>query len=82
MTTTITRDEWLAEFERVANAGNTDDGGGMTMEEFAAATGHHKKWVGEVLKRLQPRVIVTYRRGRSISGRQMLTPCYRLKPEV
>lgn len=81
MSTTITRDEWLAEFERVANAHASDDGRGMTVAEFMVATGHSNHWVHVRLQALRPRLIVTKRCGVAIDGRPILTPCYRLKPE-
>lgn len=48
-TTTITRDEWLAELERV---GIGKDADGMTTDEMARATGRSLKWVRDSVREL------------------------------
>jgi hypothetical protein len=77
--TTITRDEWLAELERVM-AQRGPGGDGLTAGELAEKWGCCRRVALERLKMLQGRLDVGSRRGLSVAGRPTQVPCYRLKP--
>ena len=79
--TTITRDEWLAELERVM-AARDPKAYGLTSDELAVQWGCCKRVALDRLKMLGDRLTVGYKRGTSISGRNTMVPCYRLKTEV
>jgi hypothetical protein len=77
--TTITRDEWLKELERVM-ASRTGMQGGMTARELAGLWGCCTRVALERLHLLSDRLVVGHKPTVSISGRNTLVPCYRLKP--
>ena len=79
--TTITRDEWLAELERVM-AARDPKADGLTARELADQWGCCTRVALDRLGMLRERVTVGYKRGTSISGRNTMVPCYRLKTEV
>jgi predicted ArsR family transcriptional regulator len=81
MSATITRDEWLAEFERVLREtpGRNDEG--LTAREIGAALGIGPKAILEKLRRLGPRVVAGRKTITDMAGRQTTTFCYRLKQE-
>jgi hypothetical protein len=78
----ITRDEWLAEFERVLADVRQRESEGLTTEELCAAWGVSAKTVYLRLKGMRDRVVVGRRSGISLDGKPMLTPCYKLKTEA
>jgi hypothetical protein len=82
MSTTITRDEWMAEFERVMSAPASAEGHGTTAREISTETGRSIQWIQERLRQMRSRLIVTRRRGLTVDGRGCTVPCYRLKPEA
>lgn len=75
--TTITRDEWLAELERVMGQQNPDSGG-MTAQELADTWGCCRAVALKRLKLLQPRLVVSRRRHVGLDGKAGMVPCYRL----
>ena len=79
--TTITRDEWLKELERVmvSRKGTVD---GMTARELAGVWGCCTRVALERLHLLRARLVVGTKPSVAISGRNTTIPCYRLKPEV
>ena len=79
MSTTITRDEWLAEFERAMQ--NAANGDGMTVREIAAQMKLSEERCRLLLRRIQPRLIASRKLWTGIDGRHTTVPCYRLKPE-
>ena len=80
MTTTITRDEWLAEFERAMES--RLDGEGMTIREISELLGIGEERSRMMLRRIQPRIVASRKLWTGIDGRRTQVPCYRLKPEV
>jgi hypothetical protein len=76
---TITRDEWLAELERVmAHRGPGADG--LTAKELAERWGCCRRVALERLQLLHDRLVVGNKRALSVAGRQTQVPCYKLKP--
>ena len=80
-TPTITRDEWLAEFERVLREtpGRNDDG--LTAREIGGAIGLSPRGVLEKLRRLGPRVVAGRKTITDMAGRTTTTFCYQLRKE-
>lgn len=80
MSVTITRDEWLAEFERAMREMPTRDEG-ITARELGEAWGCGPRAVLERLKRIGPRLVCGRKSITDLAGRQTTTFCYRLKQE-
>jgi predicted ArsR family transcriptional regulator len=81
MSETITRDEWLAEFERVLREIPQRNDEGLTAREISAALGIGPKAILEKLRLLGPRVVAGRKTITDMAGRQTTTFCYRLRPE-
>ena len=82
MSVTITRDEWLAEFERVMRPRRSDPG--LTAWELADSLGIPQSRAQRMLK-------LAHRQGRLICGRKpciatdgraIMVPCYQLQPKA
>lgn len=82
MSVTITRDEWLSEFERVMRRQRPSDPG-MTSHEISEVLGIGQHRVNYLLR-------AAFRAGRlrvgkkptaALDGRRCLAPCYQLMPE-
>jgi hypothetical protein len=80
-TAAITRDEWLAEFERVLRETPGRDDEGLTAREIGDAIGLSPRGVLEKLRRIGPRVVAGRKTITDMAGRQTTTFCYRLRPE-
>lgn len=81
MSTTITRDEWLTEFERLMHATRPGDPG-LSTEEIADALGVGMHRVNRLMRDAfkQGRVVVGRKPGMALDGRRCMVPCYQLKP--
>ena len=77
--TTITRDEWLREFERVM-CQMRPDSEGMTTDELARSWGCSIRVARERLGLTRNRLVVGRKRATTLDGRSTLVPCYRLTP--
>lgn len=73
---TITRDEWLAEVERVMRQRNSDDG--ITAQELADKWGCCRPVALRRLGMIRDRLIIGQRRVLGISGKATYTPTYKL----
>lgn len=78
MSVTITREEWLAEIERVMQS--PEDGDGMTVLELAEAMGWCEKRAREALHKLNraKRIVVTRGTRYALDGRRASVPLYRI----
>jgi hypothetical protein len=76
----ITRDEWLAELERVMAHRSSSDG--LTSQELADRWGVCRRVALERLNRLRDRVSVGRTAHTGIDGRTTMIACYSLKPGV
>ncbi|MEN6429701.1 MAG: hypothetical protein ABFC80_02505 [Coriobacteriales bacterium] len=79
-TGTITRDEWLAEFERVLREMPTRDEG-VTTKELGEAWDMGPRAVLDRLKKMGPRVTHGRKTIVDMAGRTTTTFCYRLRKE-
>ena len=79
--TTITRDEWLAEFERVLKSHALGDEG-LSVAEISASTGVSCKTVCLRLNKIRHRLIVGSKFALRLDGRPTYIPCYQIKPEA
>jgi hypothetical protein len=79
MSVTITRDEWLSEFERVMRQPRQGDPG-MSSWEIADALGVGTHRVNALLREAHRagRLIVGRKPGNALDGRRCMVPCYRL----
>jgi hypothetical protein len=77
MSTTITRSEWLAEFERVM-AQQCADADGMTAQELADMWGCCRAVALKRLQAMRERLVVGRRRCVGLDGKAGMVPCYRL----
>jgi hypothetical protein len=75
----ITRDEWLAELERVL-AQRDPKADGLTSGELAEKWGCCRRLALERLNLMKDRLSVGKKRMSSIDGRNTLVACYKLKP--
>lgn len=78
MSVTITREEWLAELERVMKS--PEDGDGMTVLELAEAMGWSEKRTREALHKLNRAKRIAVNRGTryALDGRRASVPLYRI----
>ena len=74
--TTITRDEWLAELERVMR--RQSDAEGMTAQELADKWGVCRPVALKRLGLIRDRLIVGQRRSLNIGGKFSMSPTYKL----
>ena len=82
MTVTISRDEWLSEFERVMRQPRQGDPGLSTVElSDALGVGAHR--VNALLRvaHRAGRLVVGRKPGNALDGRRCMVPCYQLKVE-
>lgn len=79
MSVTITRDEWLSEFERVMAAPRKGDPG-LSAFEIASSLGVGDARVHELLRQAfrAGRLTVGRKTGVAIDGRRIMVPCYQL----
>ena len=79
MSVTITRDEWLSEFERVMGAPRKGDPG-LSAWEIADALGVGTHRANALLKEAYRagRLKVGRKPGTAIDGRRCMVPCYEL----
>jgi hypothetical protein len=75
--TTITRDEWLAELERVMRQ-RQPDSGGMTAQELADQWEVCRPVALKRLGMIRDRLVVSQRRIIGIGGKATYAPTYRL----
>lgn len=83
MSVTITRDEWLSEFERVMRQQPTGDPGLSTVELSGLLhVGPHR--VNALLREAfrSGRLKVGRKPSAALDGRRCMVPCYQLKPAV
>ena len=78
--TSITRDEWLNELERVMAQRPSSDG--LTSQELADRWGCCRRVALERLNRLRDRVAIGKKAHVGIDGRMSMVACYRLNPGV
>lgn len=83
MTPTITRSEWLSEFERVMRQPRQGDPG-LSTWEIAEALGVGQHRVNALLRvaHRQGRLLVGRKPGDALDGRRCMVPCYRLVTEA
>jgi hypothetical protein len=74
---TITRDEWLAELERVMSQRSSSDG--LTSQELAQRWGCCRRVALERLNKLRDRVVTGRKVHVGIDGRVNMITCYKLK---
>ena len=77
MSVTITRDEWLAEVERVLRQ-HRPDADGFTAQELADQWGCCRAVALKRLGMIRDRLIVGHRSATGISGRHTTVPTYKL----
>ena len=79
MSVTITRDEWLSEFERVMRQQPKGDPGLATWE-LAEMLGVGEHYVNRMMRKAlrSGRLKVGRKPGIAIDGRKIMVPCYQL----
>ncbi len=78
--TTITRDEWLSELERVMRQ-QKPDADGLTAQELADTWGCCRAVALKRLGLMKDRLVVGRRRYVGLAGKAGMVPCYRLVVE-
>lgn len=83
MSEQITRDEWLAEFERVLTHVPPQEDGWMTAREIGEAMTPPitNRAVLNRMRRYRDRLLVSRKIIVDMAGRTTTTFCYRLRPE-
>lgn len=79
MSATITRDEWIAELERVMRLQRSDSDG-LSSQELAEAWGCCRKMALDRIKLLKGRLVVGRRRDTAVDGKACIVPTYKLLP--
>ena len=81
MSTSITRDEWLSEFERLMHTTRPGDPG-LSTEEIADALGVGMHRVNRMMREAfkAGRLQVGKKPGLALDGRKCMVPCYQLTP--
>jgi hypothetical protein len=80
--TTITRDEWLSEFERIMRQQPKGDPG-LSTEELAEMLGVGQHRVNKLLRVAfrQGRLRAGKKPGQALDGRRVMVPCYQMVPK-